>query len=416
MNNQQEIDLFVILINNAIYNGSLLQAETGEVNWKHIYQLAGKNKLAPLLYNEVLKLSEHDIVPQEILEDWKAVTLQGMIYESQKYAMLLKILNLAKERKIQLILFKGCILSNLYPNYLSRVSSDTDIFVYPQEKENVVRLFEDMGFRKSSISSKDSVYNYILDSLHYKVEVHFSLWEDFKSTKIDLLDQMQLTKEETLIRFNACGIEVTTLGYEEHLIYQVFHMIKHFALQGINIRYLVDITLYINRYGEHIDFGSFWNRMELLKYDKFCENFFYLCIQYFGMASEILEDRKIKLIRNMDEFFSDLMNVGPGYEKRTAAWHLVGIMEPYFLGDQAIPRSKFRRRLKMLFPPRETFPIEYARKHPVLLPVAWMHRCISLTVKLVKKRENDINEKMFLSEIRLSLMKNLGLTNGGKKL
>jgi hypothetical protein len=157
--------------------------------------------------------------------------------------------------------------------------------------------------------------------------------------------------------------------------------------------------------------------MELLNYDKFCENLFFICHQYFGMSPAILENRKVKVISNMEGFILDLMKAGPGFDNRTAEWHLVGIMKPYFLGEQNIPKSKLRRKMKIIFPERKVFPIAYARKHAILLPVAWVHRCIHFLVKLPMRKKNltDTREKMYLSELRLSMMQSLGLTDGGNK-
>lgn len=418
MCDKNNIKYLLMLINKTIHADMAAPDEMPEADWKKIYALASKNKLVPLLYNTVQSCSLRYGIPDNLMALWKKSALFELIAESRKYNMLRQILKLAAQRDITIILFKGYILADLYPNYLARTSADTDVFVYERDKEKAVKLFEDMGFRKSTISSKETVYNYILDTIHYMVELHFSLWEDFKSSKINLLENMQLTKEETLVGMKICdGMEIMTLGYEEHLIYQIYHIIKHFSLQGVGIRYLTDITLYINRYLDRIDIDRFWRKMELLKYDIFCGNFLNICIRYFGMSPRILEGRKVELISNMDVFLTDLLNIGPCFEERSANWHLVGIMKPYFLGEQDIPKSKLIRKLKILFPERKVFPIAYARKHIFLLPVGWVHRCIHFLAMLPKNNRElaDAKEKMYLAEIRLSLMQNLGLTDGGKK-
>ncbi|HWT76034.1 MAG TPA: nucleotidyltransferase family protein [Mobilitalea sp.] len=417
MNDQYNIKVLLTCVNKAIHGETGLNEDINEADWDRIYELAKRNKLATVLIPFIQKSSENLNIPVALLADWKKEALGYMLAESRKYMVLRQILQLAKEEDITFILFKGCVLADMYPNYLSRITSDTDIFVYERDKKKAVRIFENMGFRKSTISSKDSVYKYILDSIFYKVELHFSLWEDYKSDKIRLMDEMRLTKEETLLRVKACGMDVVTLGYEEHLIFQMFHIIKHFSLQGVTIRYLVDITLFVNRFGEQINLQRFWEKMKILNYDKFCENFFYLCMQYLGMSSKIMEGRQAKIIGNVDDFIVDLMNVGISYEKRTADWHLVGILQPYFLGELVIPKSRFGRTLRILFPSSEVIPFAYARKYKILLPVAWIHRCFYFLVKLptCRKEIKDAKEKMHLAEIRLSLMQSLGLAGGGNR-
>jgi hypothetical protein len=415
MNNQFNIELFLNLVDGTIHNNINIDHEFQKVNWERIYELSSRNMLIALLYDTVQKLSVQYNICENLLLKWKNAALSYMLSEVNKYMILNKILSIAKEQNITLILLKGCILADLYPNYLTRISCDTDILVYERDKESVTRLLESLGFRKSCFS-KGSVFNYILDSAHYEIELHFSLWEDYKGSKINILNCMQLTKEESLIHRKVCGLEVTTLGYEEHFIFLIFHIVKHFSLQGSNLRSLIDITLYFNKYQPYINLKSFWDKIELLSYTKFCENIFTICIKHFGMSPKIIENRNIQLIDNMDEFLSDLMNIGPGYEKRTASWNVTGIIKPYFLGEQEIPKSKLHRMIRILFPAPNACLDPYVRKHPILAPMVWGSRCHLYLFKMHKSRNlfYDFKERMTLSEIRLSLMYSLDLAERAK--
>jgi len=230
---------------------------------------------------------------------------------------------------------------------------------------------------------------------------------------------MNLTKEDSLIKINACGMEVTTLGYEQHFIFQMFHIIKHFSLQGVSIRYLVDVTLYLNRYEEYINFEKFWVKMEILSYAKFCENFFNICVQYLKMSPKILQGRKIRVSEDTEKFMMDLINVGSIFDEKNAGWQILGIITPYFIGEQDIPKSKFKRQIKILFPASKDLPNEYAyaRKLKILLPIAWIHKCVYFLIKRHKHKGDwyDAKEKLTVAEHRLSLMRSLGLMDGGKK-
>ena len=108
-----------------------------------------------------------------------------------------------------------------------------------------------------------------------------------------VLEKCKLTDTASFVELTACGIDVVTLGFTEHLIFQMFHIIKHFVVQGVGFRYFMDITLYINHYIKELDLQRFWNSMEELGYDKFCDVFFWCCNQCLGMTEIGMEGRPI---------------------------------------------------------------------------------------------------------------------------
>jgi hypothetical protein len=388
------------------------------IEWQQITDIADRNLLIPLLYDKVKELSGIYNIPEHMLRGWKSITLGCMLSESVKYKQLERLLQLAESMNVTFILFKGCVLADLYPNYLTRSSCDTDILVYERDREKAIKILEDLGYQKCEKTSKEFVYVYKNTPANHIVELHFSLWEDFTGRNIDLIKGMQLDREDTLIRIRACGLDVTTLGYDEHLIFQMFHIIKHFSLQGVSIRYLADITLFLNRYENDINRIEFWSRMETLGYDKFCENFFAICVQYLGMSARILEGRKIKLMKDLNVFLMDLINIGFLFGDGKACFQLMGTMTPYFIGEQEIPKSMFRRRLKILFPAGKDLSMEYryARSWKLLMPIAWVHRWSHFLLKSRKHKKDwySAKEVLIVADHRLSLMRKLGLMDGGK--
>ncbi|MHB8128933.1 MAG: nucleotidyltransferase domain-containing protein [Mobilitalea sp.] len=413
------IRFLLSLVNSAIHEDVSFTEDCSGVEWEQVYEIARINGLLPLLYDQVKKISEVIIIPDEILTNWKDITFISMLHEFEKYRSLREILYLAKKQHITFIIFKGCVLANLYPKYSSRASGDTDILIYERDRWKAIKLLESLGFRKDEETSKELVYSYILDKIQYKIELHFSLWEDYKSAKIDLLENMDLTREQSLIGINACGMEVTTLGYLEHFVFQMFHIIKHFSLQGVKIRYLIDITLYLTRYHEYIDYKEFWNKVKVIGYDQFCENFFAICVQYLGMSAEIMEGRSKNVEKNTQRLLVDMVNVGSANSKINAKWELLDILTPYFTGEQDATNIKDKRKIDILFPQSMYLSQKYAyaKKYKMMLPIAWVHRFGCYLTNWFKHKEDwrKAKERLEIIEHRLSLMRSLGLLDGGQK-
>ncbi len=410
--------LFLQIVNEAMYPNNEIKKDYGKVNWDALFRVARNNCMEAFVYNVVQKLSVEYSIPNKLVEFWKIAAMTCQMHEFEKYRILRSLLKEAEKRDIKLVVFKGCIIADLYPNYSYRFSSDTDIFVDESDKEKAISLFETFGFKKEEEYSKSMVSTYIYSDFNYVIELHFSLFEDYMGSKINKLNNLKLTKEDSLISIQACGMEVTTLGYEEHLIYQMFHIIKHFSLQGVGVRYLVDITYYVNRYIEKIDVESFWRKMDYLDYTTFCRMFFKICIDYFGMDQTIMTNRKVVEKEGLSEFLLDIINVGTIYEEKDAAWQILGIMTPYFTGEDKIPKTNFGIKIKVLFPSSKSLPSNYAyaKKYKLLLPIAWFHKIINFTVKRHSHKGDwyEAGEKLAVAQHRLNLMKSLGLMDGGK--
>lgn len=410
--------LFLKIVNEAMYPNDEINDSYGEVDFDALFRVARNNCMEAFVFTVVQKLSKDYSIPNNLVDFWKIAAMTCQMHEFEKYRILRTLLKEAEKQDIKLVIFKGCIIADLYPNYSYRFSSDTDIFVYESDIEKTLNLFKSMGFKKEEQYSKSKVCTYVYPDFDYVIELHYSLFEDYEGVKIKRLNNLDLTKEDTLITIQVCGVEVTTLGYEEHLIYQMFHIIKHFSLQGVGVRYLVDITYFINKYIEKIDIESFWRKIDYLDYTTFCRMFFKICIDYFGMDQTIMSKRGVVEKEGISEFLLDIINVGAIYDEKDAAWQILGIMTPYFTGEDKIPNTNLGIKMKVLFPSSKALPnnYAYAKKCKLLLPVAWVHKYINFLVKRHSHKDDwyEAGEKLAVAQHRLKLMKSLGLMDGGK--
>lgn len=261
------------------------------INWDILYQMAEGSKLEVLTYETAKRLSKAYIIPEEILEKWNQAYQMGIRAAEECKNAFSEFAAKAKEDKVEYAVFKGFVLADLFPNPLYRISNDTDILIKKENAPEMIKFLKKLGYQKDTHDSSEQVPVYYREYPAHRLELHYSLWEEFKGPKVDMLESFGITEESGFINLKAWDMELTTLGYEEHLIYQMFHIIKHILVEGMSFSALVDITLYINKYGKNIDFGCFWKKMEQLGYATFCETFFQCCIQYLKMDSGIMKRR-----------------------------------------------------------------------------------------------------------------------------
>ena len=308
------------------------------------------------------------------------------------------------------------VLADLYPEFNLRYSGDTDIFVQEKDKEKVTSLLYRLGYEKKEDHSKNKVHVFVSHKMNHIIEIHYSLWEDYEGKRIDILNQLQLTETESLIDLEVCKLKLTTLGHNQHFIYQMFHIIKHFITDSISIRYLVDITLFVNKYEDRIDMKYFWESMNKLGYTKFCMNFLNLCVKYLNMSSTILLDKTYEEDGTEEVLLLDIIHKGVLYENKTSPWQILGIMTPYLVGEENVPVTGLKRKVKVLFPAAKALPekYSYAKNNKILLPIAWIHKIFDFILrfrtynKLYKDWYNPM-EKLEVADYRLQLIKKLDL-------
>lgn len=414
---QKNVIQFLKLMNYSIH--SECEKENIEVSQQElddIFVWANRAKLAPVMCNTVLEVLDMN---QEMKEAWKRLSMKSLITQYGNYASLRTILKEGEQRKVKFVVFKGCVLADLYPQYTLRYSCDSDIFVYERDKQEAVKILEDLGYRIIEDHTNPKVYVFYHEGNKHCVELHFCLWEDYDGPQMKVLESLQLDTEEKLIELDVCGgMHITTFGHEEHLIYQMFHMIKHFVLQGISIRYISDITLFINAYGNEINWDSFWNKIEKLGYDGFVKGVFTLGIRYLGLDDECMRNKEQPDEKVLENLLIDFINKGEIKGERAANWQILGIMTPYLQGESEVEDTRWKRNLKVMFPKRKDLTDDYfyAKKFAFLLPVAWVHRAAKFWLKRIRRGKEwySMEEKLDIVEHRLMLLKELELVKEHK--
>ncbi len=343
----------------------------------------------------------------------RKISVVQVMEEYEMYKCIRNVLDAARERKLPLVVFKGCVLADLYPEYIQRQSCDADFYVDKKYKAAATELLQQLGYVIDPTHGKNEVTIFRYQKFPHMIELHTCLWEDFKGKRLDTLQSFGLTDPDKLIELDVCGFRVTTLGYEEHLIYQIFHIIKHFSLEGVGVKYLADISLYVDAYGRYIDYDHFWHRMDELGYTKFVHCLFILCIELLEMSSDIMQGRRLEMGPELMELLSDLFHSGKIYGRNRDSWQILGMMTPYFSGEKRSKKSNFARKLSVIFLRPKDLQDNYgfAKKYPILLPIAWVKRIFDYLKKYCRNPEMTYNasQKLNLAEHRIDLLDKMDL-------
>ena len=393
---------------------------SGDADWDELFEKLRRSKLLPLTYKVASKHALEWNIPDTVLNNWKRQSSAKTLNQMYKFSEIKKIIAEGDSRNLKLIMFKGIGVATLYPDPNQRYSSDADILVYREEQPQAVKLLEDLGYISTEEGAKEHVPVFEKNSgvMYSKIELHDCLWEDYEGKQAEVLESLKLDAEESLIRENFMGTEYYSLGITEHFIYQIFHIVKHLFFEGISLRYFTDISLFANKYKDKIDWQRVIKAMKLLHYEKFLDCIAEICKEHLNMLKDIpitgsvTEEMKDHLI---EDVLGDKDTSG-----NVDNYETINFLETYFMRSSAVKKSKFQQRRKQILPlPSELHErYSYARKCPLLLPVAWVHRIFFFADYAIrgKKKGKNGTEAMKQSQNRLDLMKEFDLMDTDKDL
>ncbi len=403
----------VFSLTRSAITGQPPEQPPGAPDWTKLHFLFCLGKLHGIVYKTVARLPKEAQPPTELLEYWKSTVFQRGFRQLASTQELRQLLQAAARQQLFPVVFKGLPLALLYPEPSMRFSSDTDLFITPDQRSSMEQLLTDLGYTKVPEASKEHVPVYSINtgSRSLTVELHDCLWEDYTGIQADLLQALDLTRPDTLLTISPFGFPIRTLGYEEHLIYQIFHIAKHFSFEGLNLRFLTDLTLFVNAYKEQIDFTHFWDIMERLNYSVFCGSLFKLCCDYLGMSDSVLAPEHAGL-RISEPLLEDILLAGKVNSYRVNHWASTDTLAAYFMRNTKVS-SGVQHKLEIFFPMPASLKdkFSYAKKCPLLLPIAWIHRFFSAIRYSIdcKKKKIVASDVLSNTEYRLSLMKSVGL-------
>ncbi|MDD5934268.1 MAG: nucleotidyltransferase family protein [Clostridiales bacterium] len=407
-----EFKYFLKLVDCAIYNKDATAITPQNINWEEIILLARKHNMSAILYKTIERLPSALGPQKELMDQWSQ---EAFFYGLQQFRQNQEeeaILEEARKQGILCIPFKGLLLAELYPEPLMRISGDADILVDPKDKDKVIEILKNRGYVNNEHETIDTVFVYEKRGF-LTVELHISLWEEYIGQRKLELEKLDLTNTKKLIEVTAANITFHTLGYEEHLIYQIYHVAKHFSLSGVGVRHLTDLTLYVNRFYDHIDFSHFWKVMKQLNYSVCCSYFFAICVECFGMRREALKDSMIQSEVDMEPIIEDVIVGGVFGNASKERYHARNIIKPYLGMEKTTQLKKSTILLRVAFPGTKILcdEYEYAKKHRILLPIAWIQRCFSLLRKRITGRDAYGKKTLEQAKYRLQLLKELEIIN-----
>lgn len=370
MNNAQK--QFVDILSAGI-RGKLADKVYDNVEWDEVIDLADKHKVEGIIYLALRKSKLISNIGEGKISLLKQKAAITGITQSRHISGLSTVLNKINERNIPVIVLKGLVVREFYPQPDQRSMNDADILVHEGDVEKVKQLLIDMGY----VYLEDHKASHHIALVHHKypfIELHWNLFKrDGFSNELEHYERLIWNRA---IKVNVGEAEVLSLSYEDLALHLCMHMAAHLVATGFGVRQLCDFVLLVEHKGDEIDWNSFIMKARMYGFEKFSEIMFLLCNKLFNM--EVPKEINIKVVNNkkyVSALLNEIFEAGVHGKKEMANQFATQVAFNFQDKDSNATLGAINRYFRFIFPKIDDMSdkYSYAKKVKILTPIAWIH-------------------------------------------
>lgn len=386
----------------AAVSGAALPAE--KVDWSEIFTLANQQKLLPLLFETVRKTPAAEenaplfaAIKQQVIGQVLNQTMRSLEF-SALYQRL-------RAAGLHPIVVKGQLCSALYPLKDHRISADDDLYISDGEFLACHKLLLANGLSTDSpedeLSTADEV-SYTQKGSPLYIELHRHLFDSSE----DAYDELN----HFFVDLNPTEINgFLAMPPHEHLLYLILHAYKHFVSCGIGLRQFCDIGLWARAYYDQIDWQRLYEQCAGVHAATFAAAGFRIAGDYLGIELELPAIWKKSV--DAEPLLHDTLCGGVYGSNDYTRLHSSTVTLNAVKSSRTGKKSSV---LRSLFPKREYLErrYPYLKKHPYLLPAAWVQRIAHYAEEKQSKPDNSASGSIQLARQRIALMKQYDIIDG----
>ncbi len=340
------------------------------VSLRELYDFSRSHSIEALIYRALYPLLSHSADP--VWKQWENRASQLLAQSIVQLQARDDLIHMLTQAGMDVLPVKGCWLKELYPDLGDRQMSDLDMLIRPEDASAAERLLLTRGYRKEEVSYHHTTYiqpPYLALELHTSllpdIDEHRSYYEDVweKAVPSDGIPRLYRLKPE-----------------DEYLFYLV-HLSKHLSEGGSGIRSILDNCIYFRCF-PNMDGDYLGKELETLGLSELAWQVQELSCCWFETGATIPKalEPLAQAVCTAGTYGSLEMRTRHRMERLSKKYpNPVIRFFAYCLTRFFRPLSEMKRHYPVL------------EKAPILLPVFWVVRIVSMMVH---------NEKSFWQHLR----------------
>lgn len=329
-------------------------------DWGKLIELAGIHSVTGILGYMIMKYPSDVNMP--VSGFMREQCLKTLAIQSQRSEQMKRLIQKMNQQQIDHLLFKGYIVKDYYPEPELRTYGDIDFLIRLEDRKISDQLMIDLGFERKT--DWEPVFSYFRQMEYY--EIHTDVMEVDVSDKADYKGYFQhIWEHAKLVEGHTYELEP-----EFHFLYLLTHIAKHISSSGAGIRMYIDIAVFIEHFGENLDWDYIQKELKTLCFEDFANMVLTVVWKYFHVESPInlrpIEDQIL-------EDFMEFTFAGGVFGHVGRDSGLI-YLKNQDRNEENV--SRVRTFLRRLFAPANELEKRYTylKGHHWLLPIAWVHR------------------------------------------
>ena len=382
-------------IAKAAISGGDLPAE--KVDWPAIFTLANQQKLLPIVF-EAARKTPAAAENAALFAAVKQQVIAQVLHHTMRASEFADLYQKLRAAGLHPVVVKGQLCSRLYPLRDHRISADDDILIPDGEffacHEQLLANGLTTDTPADELPMADEV-SYTKEGSPLYIELHRHLFDSAEDAHDELNHFFTDINPVEMDGFLA-------MLPHEHLLYLLLHAYKHFVRSGIGLRQFCDIGLWARAYRGEIDWQRLHEQCGSVHAATFAAAAFriardYLCIEFDLPApwSDAVD---------AEPLLHDSLCGGAYGSNDLTRLHSSTVTLNAVKASRTGEKSGV---LRTVFPKREylerNYP--YLKKHPYLLPVAWVQRLAHYAGEKKTGTDNSASGSIELAKERIELMK-----------
>ncbi|MEG1312098.1 MAG: nucleotidyltransferase family protein [Romboutsia sp.] len=399
MNNTQA--QFIELLSKSIRSEVTIK-KYDDVNWQEILGIAKSHKVEGIIYSVLKKSGLSSEIENESLEELKKIVFNTGVVQIRSINNLETIFECFNNENIPVIVLKGLVVRDFYPQPEQRSMCDVDILIHKEDLERTKELLFGMGYMLDEHEASHHIK--LFHRIYPVIEVH---WHIVKRDGFNgNIEEFETNIWVNTINVNVEKTQVLSLGYEDLVLHLCMHMASHLASSGFGLRQLGDLVLLVENKGEIINWNIFISNAKKYGFERFSKIIFNVCNKLFDMdipkeiAYEIDQDKYIDL------FINEIVESGVHGKKDMVNSFGNQLAFNFEDKDNNATVGAIKRFLKFIFPPIENMSdkYSYAKKVKLLIPIGWIHHLFNGIFSSDYKAKDKL--KFVSSGVGVSVKKN----------
>jgi hypothetical protein len=250
--------MLIDILSLAIHGEKATCVNIDKTDWADVLREAKAHDVQALLYTALKDVSSNIDSWSCFITELKRITVFTTTRMMQRNHEVSEALLRLKAAGIPVIAFKGIVLKNLYPHPELRTMGDADLLVSDKYIDLSKEVLEQMGFYNHSTDAKHIV---MISNNSCVIELHWTL---INHEVYDVPDNFEKEIWNNKIPTIVNGVEIFTLGIEDHLLFLCHHMRTHMLHSGFGIRQICDFVLFVESVIDTIDWIKLFEKAETL--------------------------------------------------------------------------------------------------------------------------------------------------------